>query len=224
MPVLIMSQRRAARPGIIALNSMRTYSGVRQSRRAISLPSSMRMPCSWPCALTNCSGGRVGLVDMVRVRGLTSSESGTRGVQAGAWAKAGVAAMAAMRGAAEDDAWSRISLFATSGGLAGAFGQQAQCLAARRPAPACRRRAAAGVAGADRPSACPSAGTPPWCRRRSAARRPRAAAAPACGRAPAPLSMSLSKAAAWNISVREPRREVAEHTATQPIAPSQALS
>ena len=50
------------------------------------------MPTSWPCALTYCIGGRVGLVDSVRVRGLTSSLSGTRGAQV--WAKAGMATAA----------------------------------------------------------------------------------------------------------------------------------
>ena len=65
----------------MAENSIRTCSGVRQSRRAISVPSSTRMPTSWPCAFTNCMGGRVGLVERVRVFGLTSSLSGTRGVQ-----------------------------------------------------------------------------------------------------------------------------------------------
>ncbi len=67
MPVLIMSQRLAARPGTMAANSIRTYSGVRPSALAISLPSSQRMPCSSPRSLTNCSGGSVGFMDITSV-------------------------------------------------------------------------------------------------------------------------------------------------------------
>ena len=70
MPVLIMSQRLAARPGIMVANSVRMYSGVRPSFLAHSLASSTRMPCSSPLSLTYCSGGRVGLIDITSVPAL----------------------------------------------------------------------------------------------------------------------------------------------------------
>ncbi len=70
MPVLIMSQRLAARPGIMVANSVRMYSGARPRRLQISLASSTRMPWSWPLSSTNCSGGRVGLIDITRVLAL----------------------------------------------------------------------------------------------------------------------------------------------------------
>src|SRR6478735_2782890 len=86
MPVLITSQRPACRPGIMAENSMRTYSGVRHRRLAIASPSSTRMPLRAPVWSTNCIGGRVGLTDMTRVPFLTSAEAGTGDLQAWAFA------------------------------------------------------------------------------------------------------------------------------------------
>src|SRR5215467_12409562 len=70
MPVLIMSQRFAARPGIMVANSVRIYSGARPSFLQHSLASSTRMPLSSPLSSTYCSGGKVGLIDMTSVPAL----------------------------------------------------------------------------------------------------------------------------------------------------------
>ena len=70
MPVLIMSQRLAARPGIMVANSVRIYSGASPSRLQHSSASSTRMPFSWPLSSTYCRGGNVGLIDMISVPAL----------------------------------------------------------------------------------------------------------------------------------------------------------
>src|SRR5215471_16170241 len=70
MPVLIMSQRLAASPGIMVANSVRMYSGVSPSRLQHSLASSTRMPLSAPLSSTYCSGGKVGLIDITSVPAL----------------------------------------------------------------------------------------------------------------------------------------------------------
>ena len=98
MPVLIMSQRLAARPGIMVANSVRIYSGVRPRRLQISLASSTRMPWSWPLSSTNCSGGRVGLIDITSVPALMIV-----GGASFAWARAATGAMAE-RGAGREQA------------------------------------------------------------------------------------------------------------------------
>ena len=79
IPVLIMSQRLAARPGIMVANSVRMYSGARPSLLQHSLASSTRMPFSSPFSSTNCSGGRVGLIDMISVPALMMVGGATLG-------------------------------------------------------------------------------------------------------------------------------------------------
>ena len=81
IPVLIMSQRPACKPGTIAENSILMYSDFRHRRLAISSPKVMRMPLSTPLLSTNCMGGSVGLVDITKVPGLTRSDAATFGVQ-----------------------------------------------------------------------------------------------------------------------------------------------
>src|SRR3990170_1725318 len=70
MPVLIMSQRLAASPGIVVANSVRMYSGASPSFLQHSLASSTRMPFSSPLSSTYCKGGSVGLIDMTSVPAL----------------------------------------------------------------------------------------------------------------------------------------------------------
>src|SRR4029450_13461990 len=70
MPVLIMSQRLAASPGIMVANSVRMYSGVSPSFLQHSLASSTRMPLSSPLSSTYCKGGSVGFMDMTSVPAL----------------------------------------------------------------------------------------------------------------------------------------------------------
>src|SRR5437762_2111579 len=70
MPVLIMSQRLAARPGIMVANSVRMYSGASPRRLQHALASSTRMPLSSPLSSTYCNGGRVGLIDITSVPAL----------------------------------------------------------------------------------------------------------------------------------------------------------
>src|SRR3954468_18328667 len=86
VPVLIMSHRLAARPGIMVVTpSIRMYSGVRPSRFAISLPSSGRRPISSPLSFAYCRGGSVGLIDMTKDPALIIVGGATFG-----WAKLGV--------------------------------------------------------------------------------------------------------------------------------------
>src|SRR5882757_10627254 len=95
MPVLIMSQRLAARPGIMVANSVRMYSGARPSFLQHSLARSTRMPFSSPLSSTYCRGGRVGLIDMMSVPALMMLGGAILG-----WARNAPGAMASTDAAA----------------------------------------------------------------------------------------------------------------------------
>src|SRR5262245_47619998 len=93
-PVTMRSQRLPCSPGIWASNWMLTQFISSPSRLAISLPSSIRMPCRLPFSSMNWTGGRVALVATTSLPGRTTAGGATAGAVGYfvcAWAKAGTA-------------------------------------------------------------------------------------------------------------------------------------
>src|SRR5215470_16654957 len=93
-PVTMRSQRLPCSPGIWASNWMLTQFISSPSRLAISLPSSIRMPCRLPFSSMYWTGGRVALVATTSLPGRTTAGGATAGAVGYfvcAWAKVGTA-------------------------------------------------------------------------------------------------------------------------------------